>query len=191
MKTRKIGKYLRFKKEYIKKIFDGEKTTTIRKGILSPSRDIVYLESEGKIYGELALKSVRYTKVANLKESDARADGFKNLKELKDVLNDIYPDIKDSDWITIIRFKPISRLEEPFKKIDILDEDQIYKISRLALAYDLPKTFDEKKIFSLLVYYRGNMKRVIREHNTTYEEIYCLLKKYSKKLKKYLYDSKH
>ncbi len=184
MKTRKIGRYLRFKKEYIKKILDGEKTTTIRKGILSPSRNIVYLKSNGKIYGKLALKSVRYTKVANLKESDAKADGFKNLKELKNVLNDIYPGIKENDWITIIKFQPVDHLNEPVKKTDILEEDQIYKVSRLILAYDLPKTYEEKKIFSLLVYYRGNIEKVINKLNyeITYEEVLNLLKKYSTKL---------
>ncbi|MCD6563594.1 MAG: ASCH domain-containing protein [Thermoproteales archaeon] len=189
MKTRKIGKYLRFKKEYVKKILEGRKTTTIRKGILSLSHDTVYLESNGKIYGRLALKSVRYTKLSNLRESDAKADGFKNLDELKNALTDIYPDIKDDDWVTIIKFQPINQLEKPLTRTSILEEDKIYKISRLVLAYDLPKTLNERRVFSLLIYYGGDIRKTIRDldKSISFEEILNLIKKYSKILKTYGY----
>ncbi|OYT32149.1 MAG: hypothetical protein DRJ64_00440 [Thermoprotei archaeon] len=187
MKARKIGKYLRFKKEYIDKILRGEKTTTIRRGILSPSHDVVYLESDGKIYGELVLKSVRYTKISKLRDSDAVADGFKDLKELKSVLSSIYPGIKEDEWVTIIKFKPLMTLEKPIQKADkvVLSEDEIYKISRFVLAYDFPNNFREKRIFSALIYTRGNIEKALAELGEDFsrEEIIEILKRYSKKLK--------
>lgn len=105
LKVIRLGKILCIKKKYLKLILSGEKTTTIRRGIIKPKHKRVYLHSGGKIVGELEIKSVRYLTVGDLTEKDARRDGFKDKEELLNGLRKFYPDLNEDDYITILEFK--------------------------------------------------------------------------------------
>lgn len=105
----KLGRYLGVKEEYVDKIVKGEKRTTIRRGIVSPSRQRVFLKSDGVVWGEATIDSVTYTKLGRLREEDARMDGFNSLKELREELSRIYPGISPEEWVTIINFR-VSRI---------------------------------------------------------------------------------
>ncbi|RLE69152.1 MAG: hypothetical protein DRJ34_01490 [Thermoprotei archaeon] len=105
LKIIRLGKVLCIKKKYLKLIFSGKKTTTIRRGIIKPKHRRVYLHSGGKIVGELEIKSVKYLTVKDLTERDARKDGFENKEELLDGLKKFYPDLNEDDYITILEFK--------------------------------------------------------------------------------------
>ncbi|MGB9786755.1 MAG: ASCH domain-containing protein [Infirmifilum sp.] len=147
--TRKLGKTLSFRLRYLEKILRGEKTTTIRKGILQPQSDEVFLESGGQIYGEARVKSLRFTRVSELTKDDALKDGFNSLEDLLDALKEIYPDIKEDDWVTIISLEEITRYSSPVpvNEIKSLKAVDPSLVARLALAYGI----DESQIHRVVL----------------------------------------
>ena len=148
---RRLGRYLSIDKEYLGLIFNGVKVTTIRKGLVVPSVDIVYLKSDGKTFGELKIESTKYVKAKDLTDEDARLDGFRDKEELMRGLLKYYPDLKPEDWVTIIRFKLLRKMEG-------LDNGDI---ARLALAYGLFANERERRILSMVA--RGGSKDAIKE----------------------------
>jgi hypothetical protein len=107
-----LGRKLSFKAKYIDQLFSGEKTTTVRRGIVMPRYDIVYIESDGRIYGTARVKYVRYTKLSELTNEDAVKDGFNSKEELLQALREIYPDIGKDEWVTIISLDNLNRFPE-------------------------------------------------------------------------------
>ena len=78
-----------FKKQFVPSILDGSKTTTVRCWKLcniAPG-DRVFSPS----VGWLRINSCDRIELDDLKEADAKADGFASLKELHRVLRRLYP----------------------------------------------------------------------------------------------------
>ena len=132
--------HLSFKKEYIKKIFKGLKTTTIRLGILTPKSKLV-IYGDGKALGRVVVESVKYTKVKDLTDEDAALDGFKNKEELRAALSKHYPGISGDDWVTVIRFRVLERFNS---------SPGIGKIAKLALAYNIVRNRDDVRILAAI-----------------------------------------
>ena len=162
----KLGKILRFKVKYLRQLLFEGKKTTIRRGIITPRTPTVYLESDGKIYGEASIDSVRFTKVSELTDEDAVKDGFGDRRELVKALREIYPDIGDDDWVTIISFGSVTRYSKPVSR-DALGEARRHErdyveVSRIALAYGIAETMEEHRILASLQV-TGDVKKTARQ----------------------------
>lgn len=150
--TRKLGRILHFRMDYLQKVLLGEKTTTVRKGIVKPLHDEVYLASNGKVYGEARLKSLRFTKLSELTDEDARRDGFENREDLVNALKEIYPDLKDEDWVTIISLDNVSRYSSPLSLKEVARRNNIdtAEAARLVLAHGLAETPEHRVVLAKL-----------------------------------------
>jgi len=170
--------YLSFKKEYIKKIFEGLKTTTIRLGILTPKKDEVLIYGNGKALGKIAIESIRYTKVKDLTDEDAVLDGFKDKRELKAALSKHYPGISADDWVTVIKFRVLERFEDASStKLDV------GRIAKLALAYNIADNREDARILAAVAA-TGSIDGAYKLLNKRYPRSYIrrLLEKVKKKL---------
>ena len=99
-----------FRKKYVELLLSGRKRTTIRLGKVRIRSRVVVI-AQGQTPVALArVEEVRYKKVRDLTEEDAREDGFKNLIELFRELRSIYGDFSLDDDITIVRLSIIKRL---------------------------------------------------------------------------------
>jgi len=148
----RLGKFLNFKRKYLERVLRGEKTTTIRRGIVTPSKDHVYLACEGKVLGEARISSLRFVKIKDLTDADAKRDGFESRDELLKALREIYPDISQEDWVTVIALEGVTRYSKPLAVEDLqgLPSERLAEVSRLILAHGLATTLEEKRPFALL-----------------------------------------
>ncbi|WP_138431866.1 ASCH domain-containing protein [Fodinibius saliphilus] len=106
-KTERKIKHLYFHENYYEKILEGNKISTVRKGVLIPdSLNITLIFN--KINEKLDAKILRldYTYTLNtLTEQVAKKDGFNSIQELKDALHKHYPNMNSEQHLTIIEFK--------------------------------------------------------------------------------------
>ncbi|MEX0567579.1 MAG: ASCH domain-containing protein [Candidatus Njordarchaeota archaeon] len=108
-----IGKHLMLKGKYAEKILNGNKVTTIRRGRIKVlSRDIL-IHAGGKIIARAKVVDVKTKKLRELTDDDARLDGFKNKDDLKKELKKIYPNIKEHERVTIIKFRVTEHMNQP------------------------------------------------------------------------------
>ena len=185
---KRLGKYLRIKKEYVNLILSGKKRSTIRLGIVSPTRHKVFIESGGRVIGEALIDSVRYSKLSELNDKDAKTDGFSDVNELIKELSTIYPGIKGDDWVTIIKFKLINKRYHD-KKI-LSEKDKLEgslttaNIAKLALAYDVADSALEKRALTAIAL-KGSLEGIDKEleENVTSDFIKNVYSKALKKLK--------
>ncbi|QOJ79505.1 ASCH domain-containing protein [Infirmifilum lucidum] len=178
--VRRLGRVLSFRLSYLERLFSGEKSTTIRRGIVQPLRSEVYLESNGKIYGEARVKSLRFTRVADLTDEDAKKDGFNSRKDLLDALREIYPDIKDEDWVTIISLDNITRYSSPVKTEGLKSSSNIDTslVARLSLAHGLPESQEHRAILARLAL-GYSLEEVARIHGVPVLRVREILGKYA------------
>ncbi len=96
---------LKLAPQYTQNILLKKKCTTIRKGrrkikcgplILSTEKDSILV----------CVTGVQYKKLSNLNESEAIDDGYESIQDLKQDLQKFYPNLKDSNFVTIIKFLP-------------------------------------------------------------------------------------
>ncbi len=98
---------LRIAEEFEKKITDGSKKTTIRRGkrdatpgesfrIENPATDYEYASR---------IRRVTYKKAGDLTRQDAIKDGFSSKDALLKKLQEFYPDLSDNEVVTIVEFK--------------------------------------------------------------------------------------
>ncbi len=152
---RELGKYLSFKRDYLNSVLSGRKKTTIRWGIVTPRSSKVYLECNGKIYGELHIESTEYVKFSDLTDRDAIRDGFNSLEDLKDALRNIYVNLRGDDWVTIIHFRLVEKYVEPVSK-DKFERGvggvSFAEVARLGLAYSTYTSSIERRVLTAVAY---------------------------------------
>ena len=107
-----------FKKPLQDAIREGRKRTTIRRW------DRARLRAGEEVFapglGWLTIEVVEAIELNSLKESDARADGFASLRELRTALRDLYPD-QDTDgkcW-----FRVSFTLSRPIERANVAASD--------------------------------------------------------------------
>ncbi|ABN70078.1 protein of unknown function DUF437 [Staphylothermus marinus F1] len=137
-----IGRHLMVKGKYINDILSGRKKATIRRGIVKPRYKEIIVHGAGRPIAKISVEKVYYKRLYELTDEDAVKDGFSSRRELIDELKKVYPDIKDDEWVTIIEFKVVQRLdhletEDPYLGLEPAD------IARIALRY-LENELDEK-----------------------------------------------
>lgn len=146
-----LGKHLMLKRPFIEKILSGEKAATIRLGRVEVLSREFYIHSGGKIVAKALVEGVEYKRVKDLTDADAKVDGFSSVHELKNALKKFYPEIKEHDWVTIIRFRILEKLDQ--------DETHIYcglpahKVAEIALKNleKLHLDYDEIRILEAIV----------------------------------------
>ncbi|HID08289.1 MAG TPA: ASCH domain-containing protein, partial [Armatimonadetes bacterium] len=157
-KVRYIGRSLMIRGKYAKKILEGIKRTTIRRGIVRPKYDEVIIHSGGKPICRARIIRVDHKKLKELTNYDAVKDGFGDLLELLEELDRLYGEIDPNEWITIIEFKVVERISELEAKHPYLGLRPV-EIAELSLKY-LGEELDskEQKIFAELVKSRSLRK---------------------------------
>lgn len=97
---------IRFKANFMTPIANGIKRSTIRKGFKLYSLGYAVARSSNISEPDLIIdiKSVTYKLFDDLSNDDAHMDGYLNREYLKYNLKDIYPDIKNTDMVTIVGF---------------------------------------------------------------------------------------
>ncbi len=173
------------KGEYIDDLLSGRKKATIRKGIVIPKYKEMIVHGGGRPVAKIRINKVYYKKLKELNDNDAVKDGFNNKAELIKALETVYPGIKPDDWVTIIEFDVIQRLdniksEEPYMGLTPGD------LARIALRY-LQDELTEKDREILLDLTRTNSIRAtaLRLFNSL-EKRYIVRKTLKKVLRKLL-----
>lgn len=146
--TKFLGRHVMIKGEYIDLILRGLKTSTIRLGKVKPKYDEVILHGGGRPIAKVRIKRVVRKKVKELTDADAIKDGFKCLEELLAALRKTYGDVRADDYVTIIEFEVLKRLEpseigDPYLGLEPAD------IARLALRYLDKSYFTEDELMVL------------------------------------------
>lgn len=99
---------INFDAEFVEKIINGEKITTVRRGIKSyPVGRIVELTSNGERFALAKVKKVVVKRVRELTDGDAIRDGFRSRNELISALKRIYGDIRDDEFVTVVHFEVV------------------------------------------------------------------------------------
>ncbi len=139
-----LGRHLMVKGEYVDDILKGRKRATIRLGLVKVKYDELIVHGGGRPVAKVKVKSVRYKRVRELNDEDARLDGFRSREELLDALRKAYGDIKPDDYVTIIEFDVVQDLtslepQDPYLGLEPAD------IARLGLRYLSDQLSDEEK----------------------------------------------
>ena len=139
-----LGRHLMVKGEYVGKILSGEKTTTIRLGVVRVKYRDIIIHGGGRPVAKALVTSVKTKRVSDLTDEDARRDGFPSREKLIEALEEAYGSVGPQDTVTIIEFRVTRRFDElstenPYMGLEPAD------IARLALRYlDLPE--EERRI---------------------------------------------
>ncbi|GAA2435310.1 ASCH domain-containing protein [Streptomyces mauvecolor] len=101
---------LYFHPDYLDAVRAERKTTTVRfRDPVEPGPVSLVFESDDEVALPGVITQVTVKTVARLTETDAHADGFRDLAELHDRLRFHYPDIGPTDDITIVHFRLAER----------------------------------------------------------------------------------
>ncbi len=162
-----LGRHLMLRSSYLKKILEcgvGGIARTIRLGIVKPKFREIFIHSAGKVIAKAEIVNVKYKKVSELTDEDARLDGFKNRNELIRELSKIYGKIRPDTYVTILEFKILEYLD--------MSDDEVnaklspVEIARLALYYNVPLTEEEKKLLRELLQVGSLRKLSIKLYGT-------------------------
>ncbi|WP_341871665.1 ASCH domain-containing protein [Pyrolobus fumarii] len=158
-KVKFLGRHLMLKGEYVDDILSGRKKATIRLGIVKLKHSELIVHGGGRPVAKIRVTNVRYKKVSELTDEDAAIDGFSSREELLEALRKAYGEVKPDDYVTIIEFEVIQRLDQlpvqdPYMGLEPAD------IARLALRY-LQEEFNEEDRRILMELTRTNSIRAV------------------------------
>lgn len=144
-RVRYLGRHIMFKGRYAKQILSGEKITTVRLGIVKPKYEEVIIHGGGRPICKAKIEKVEHKMVKQLSDADAIRDGFKDLVQLLEELEKFYGHLNPDDWVTIIKFKVLEKLDkleprDPYLGLKPVD------IARIALRYLDDLTEEERNI---------------------------------------------
>lgn len=89
--------------KYVDAILKGEKVTTVRKGERQFKCGPAVLRTEDYAL-PVKISNVINTTIPHLTQSDAKRDGFDSLVQLENALSNHYPEIQNTDPVTIVEF---------------------------------------------------------------------------------------
>ncbi|OYT27231.1 MAG: hypothetical protein B6V02_00190 [Thermoprotei archaeon ex4572_64] len=149
--------HLMLSSRYVSKILSSDVTRTIRLGIVKPLTRKIFIHSQGRIIAEAEILNTTYKKVRELDDNDAKLDGFKSRAELIRELKRLYGNVNDNDWVSILEFKIVRRLDLSDEAINAYMKPK--EIAELALKHKLPLSHEERKILELIIKC-GSLRRV-------------------------------
>ncbi|MDM7274578.1 MAG: ASCH domain-containing protein [Thermoprotei archaeon] len=129
-----LGRHLMLKEIYADMLLRGDKKATVRLGRVIPKHGEVIVHSGGRPICKARIVKVRYKKVSELNDEDARIDGFESAERLIKELKANYGDISPNAEVTIIELKVTRKLTEldhrdPYMGLTPID------IARISLKY--------------------------------------------------------
>ena len=129
-----LGRHIMVKGKYVEKILDGRKRATVRKGLVKTKYPEIIIHGGGRPVAKARIKAVTHKRVGELTDEDARLDGFNSRDELIRELRRVYGELSEEDWVTIIEFEVVQRLdnlpvEKPYHGLAPGD------LARIALRY--------------------------------------------------------
>lgn len=89
--------------EFIPAVLDGRKLSTIRLGRRPYPRGPCVLRTKSRDL-PIEIHNVRFSRLDELTQADAYADGFTSLEELHEELRRFYPSVGPNDYVTIVEF---------------------------------------------------------------------------------------
>ena len=105
---------LMFSKKYMQDLLEGRKLATVRLGrVRYRVGDVVLAYCGGLVLGRVRITGVKYKKLIDLTEEDARRDGFANLRDLLKALRQHYPNVRANTPITVITFEWVEKFDVP------------------------------------------------------------------------------
>ncbi|MCE4600362.1 MAG: ASCH domain-containing protein [Desulfurococcales archaeon] len=139
-----LGRHIMLKGEYAGKLFSGEKRATVRLGIVRVRHPEVIIHAGGRPVAKARIREIIVKQVKDLTDDDARLDGFKSKEELFRELKKMYRDISLDDYVSVITFDSIRRLDEqasedPYRGLSPGD------LARIALRYLKDELDDEER----------------------------------------------
>ncbi len=142
-------KYLNFAKDYKGSLLSGGKLSTIRLGKKTNLKegDLVYINCANEILGIARIKKVEFKKLKEITREDAKLDGFKSKKKLRNALKKHYKKVSGESDVTIIQFEWV----EKFKSPKVIEEENPIKIAKLALEFDKELTHAERSLLKMLI----------------------------------------
>jgi len=146
------------KGEYAEAILSGKKRATIRLGVVKPRSREVIIHSGGRAICKAKIEGVIYKKFSELTNEDARLDGFKNLKELRDALLKTYQSFSPDDIITIIKFTVTQKFNKLNKQSPYLGLNPV-DLARIALRYDLLELSESDKEVLNIIVREGSLRK--------------------------------
>ncbi len=142
-------KYLNFAKDYKSSLLSGNKLSTIRLGKKTHLKegDLVYINCANEILGIARVKKVEFKKLKEVTREDAKLDGFKSKKKLRNALKKHYKKVSGESDVTIIQFEWVERFKNP----KVIEEENPIKIAKLALEFDKQLTHAERSLLKMLI----------------------------------------
>lgn len=133
-RTKFLGRHIMLKGIYAEKLLKGEKKTTIRKGVVKPKYNELIVHAGGRPIAKVRITNVYHKKLKELSDYEAKLDGYESLDELLKDLRSVYGDLSKDDYVTVIEFEVVQRLDElepedPYLGLNPAD------IARIALRY--------------------------------------------------------
>ena len=97
---------IKFQNKFLGAILSGDKVSTIRTNPINIKRDGVILAkfTDTPIWLKLVISDLGTKRFKDLTNEDAYFEGYNNLQDLKDELENIYPSIKPKTKIYYYRF---------------------------------------------------------------------------------------
>lgn len=129
----------------------GLKSTTIRLGRLRLSHRVLTLHGGGRDVAKVEVTGVKYKKVRDLTDEDARRDGFESLEALLEALKRMYKGLDPDDTVTILELKVLKVLE-PKPRISAV------KIAEEALRACADLTSEERRVLTEVIK-RGSIRK--------------------------------
>ena len=143
-----LGRHLMLKGKYIEQILNGTKRATIRPGRVAIKSKEFYIHAGGRIVAKAVVEKIFYKRVKELTDGDAKLDGFNTREELLRELKKYYPFLKENDYVTIIKFRIVEKLNKPEAK-SYAGKNAV-EIAKLALE-NLKLSEEERRVLEKLV----------------------------------------
>lgn len=146
-----IGRRLLMKGELTDLVIKGLKSTTIRLGRLKLKHRVLTLHGGGRDVAKVEVTDVKYKKVRDLTDEDAKRDGFESLEALLEALRRMYRGLDPDDTVTILGFRVLEVLE-PKPRVSAV------KIAEEALKACEGLTSEERKVLTEVIK-RGSIRK--------------------------------
>lgn len=151
MRTLTIGRRLMMKGELADLVVKGLKSTTIRLGKLRLRHKVLILHGGGRDVAKVEVTEVKYKKVRELTDEDARRDGFESLEALLKALGKMYGGLDPDETVTIIGLRVLEVLE-PKPRISAV------RVAEEALKAGIELTSEERRVLGEVVK-RGSIRK--------------------------------
>ena len=99
-----------------------------------------------------------YKRFSELTNEDAKLDGFRNLKTLREALIETYHNLSPSDMVTVMRFNVIQRFDQLGRQSPYLGLSPI-DIARIALRYESLRLSDKDKALLNTLVKKGSLRK--------------------------------